>query len=169
MDILSLIFIILLLIICICLPNIKVVKATEVYVIERFGKFYKIAEPGLVYLIPFVDKVKAIVPTSNLSRNIKTSANTKDGKTVNLDLTVHYKITDIQKAVYESANVKLLKISIEFITIKSIRYILERFNADEILNSKDSIIESTLFELIVPASSVGCRIDKIELNESSII
>ena len=41
--------------------SVKVVKQTEVYVIERLGKFHKIADAGLTIIIPFIDRVSFIV------------------------------------------------------------------------------------------------------------
>ena len=41
--------------------SIKVVKQSEVKIIERFGKYRFTAEAGLNIILPFVDKVRAVV------------------------------------------------------------------------------------------------------------
>ena len=46
----------LLLVLIIPFTLIKVVKQSEVYVIERFGKFHKIADAGLTIIIPFFEE-----------------------------------------------------------------------------------------------------------------
>ena len=47
--------IVLLVIIClIAFKTIKVVKQSEVYIIERLGKFHKIADAGLTIIIPLL-------------------------------------------------------------------------------------------------------------------
>ena len=37
--------------------GIKVVPQSQVYVIERFGKFTKVLDSGLSIIVPFVDRV----------------------------------------------------------------------------------------------------------------
>ena len=55
-------FIILFLLIAIiAFKSIKVVRQSEVYIIERLGKFHKVADAGLTIIIPFVDTVRSVV------------------------------------------------------------------------------------------------------------
>ena len=37
--------------------SLFVVKQQMSYIIERFGKFHKVANPGLNFKVPFVDKI----------------------------------------------------------------------------------------------------------------
>ena len=48
-------------ILLIAFKTIKVVKQSEVYIIERLGKFHKIADAGLTIIIPFIDHVRSVV------------------------------------------------------------------------------------------------------------
>ena len=48
-------------IIFIACSSIKIVKQAEVYVIERLGRFYKVADAGLTIIIPFFDHVRSVV------------------------------------------------------------------------------------------------------------
>lgn len=45
----------------IALKTIKIVKQAEVYIIERLGKFHKVADAGLTIIIPFFDHVRSVV------------------------------------------------------------------------------------------------------------
>ena len=40
-------------ILIIAFKTIRIVKQSEVYIIERLGKFYKIADAGLTIIVPF--------------------------------------------------------------------------------------------------------------------
>lgn len=44
----------LVIILIIAFKSIKIVKQAEVYVIERLGKFYKVADAGLTIIVPFL-------------------------------------------------------------------------------------------------------------------
>ena len=38
--------------------SVKIVRQSEVYIIERWGKFHKVANAGLTFIVPFVDRVR---------------------------------------------------------------------------------------------------------------
>ena len=48
-------------IVIIAFKSIKVVNQSEVYIIERLGKYYKTADAGLTLILPFIDRVSSVV------------------------------------------------------------------------------------------------------------
>ena len=50
--------------------SIKVVKQAEVYIIERLGKFHKIADAGLTIIIPYFDNVRSVVSLKQQTMDI---------------------------------------------------------------------------------------------------
>ncbi|KAJ3416678.1 hypothetical protein HDV05_000508 [Chytridiales sp. JEL 0842] len=84
-------------------PNTIVlfVPQASVYVIERFGRFHKILEPGLAVLIPFVDRIRYVQSLKENTVEIPTqSAITQDNVTLEIDGVLYYKIEDPYKASY---------------------------------------------------------------------
>ena len=57
--------IILFVVVCVILSSIKIVNTGYLYVVERFGQFNRILEPGWHFIIPFVDFVRKKVSTSS--------------------------------------------------------------------------------------------------------
>ena len=55
----------------ILVASIKIVNQAEVYVIERLGKFSRVARPGLTIIIPVIDKVRAVVSLKKQIMDIK--------------------------------------------------------------------------------------------------
>ena len=55
-----------------------VVKQQTNYVIERFGKFHKVALPGLRVKIPFVDQIAKKVPLRIMQLDSVVETKTKD-------------------------------------------------------------------------------------------
>lgn len=39
---------------------IKFVPQQQAWIVERFGKFHRILEPGLTFLVPFVDQISYV-------------------------------------------------------------------------------------------------------------
>ena len=62
--------ILLVIIIIIALKSIKVVNQSEVYIIERLGKYYKTADAGLTFILPFIDRVSSVVLLKELTMDI---------------------------------------------------------------------------------------------------
>lgn len=55
--------VILLLAFAVVLSSIKVVNTGYLYVVERFGQFDRVLEPGLHFIVPFIDFVRRKVST----------------------------------------------------------------------------------------------------------
>ena len=76
----------LVIILFIAFKSIKVVKQSEVYIIERLGKFHKIADAGLTIIIPFVDHVRSVVSLKEQTMDIPPQGViTEDNVTIILD------------------------------------------------------------------------------------
>ncbi|KAJ3298955.1 hypothetical protein HDU79_003281 [Rhizoclosmatium sp. JEL0117] len=81
------------------------VPQASVYVVERFGKFHKVLEPGLAILIPFIDRIKYVQSLKENAVEIPTqSAITQDNVTLEIDGVLYYRIEDPYKASYGVEN-----------------------------------------------------------------
>ena len=159
------IFLIILLaiIIFIAVKTIKVVKQSEVYIIERLGKFYKIADAGLTIIIPFVDQVRSVVSLKQQTMDIPPQGViTQDNVTITIDTVVFYKITDPAKAVYEIQN---LKKGIEYLAITTIRDIVGKMDLDQTFSSRDAINDKLRVILDEATDQWGCKVDRVEIKD----
>ena len=158
-------FLILLLIfiLVIAFKSIKVVKQAEVYIIERLGKFHKIADAGLTIIIPFFDHVRSVVSLKQQTMDIPPQGViTKDNVTITIDTVVFYQITDPAKAVYE---IQSLKKGIEYLAITTIRDIVGKMDLDETFSSRDTINQRLRTILDEATDKWGCKIDRVEIKD----
>ena len=117
--------------------SVKIVRQSEVYIIERLGKFHKVADAGLTIIIPFVDHVRSIVSLKQQTLDIAPQeVITKDNVTITINTVVFYKIKDPAKAVYEIQN---LKNGIEYLSVTSIRDIVGKMDLEATFASRDTI------------------------------
>ena len=155
--------ILLVIILTIAFFSIKVVKQSEVYIIERLGKFYKVADAGLTVIIPFFDHVRSVVSLKQQTMDIPPQGViTKDNVTITIDTVVFSQIPDPAKAVYE---IQSLKKGIEYLAITTIRDIIGKMDLDETFSSRDGINTQLRVVLDEATDRWGCKIDRVEIKD----
>ena len=155
--------VLLVLFLIIAYKTIKVVKQSEVYIIERLGKFHKIADAGLTLIFPFIDHVRSVVSLKQQTMDVPPQGViTKDNVTITIDTVVFYKITDPAKAVYE---IQSLKKGIEYLAITTIRDIVGKMDLDATFSSRDSINEQLRTVLDDATDQWGCKVDRVEIKD----
>ena len=58
---LGFLFVLFVIIAIVAYKTIKIVRQSEVFIIERLGKFHKVAGAGLTIIVPFIDRVRSVV------------------------------------------------------------------------------------------------------------
>ena len=160
---LAFLIVLLVIVAIIALSSIKVVNQSEVYIIERLGKFEKVADAGLTIIVPFLDRVSSVVLLKEQTMDIPPQGViTKDNVTINIDTVVFYQITDPVKAVYEIQN---LKKGIEYLAITTIRDIVGKMDLDETFGSRDSINFQLRSILDEATDKWGCKINRVEIKD----
>ena len=151
-----------LVIICLAL-SIKIVRQSEVYIIERLGKFHKVADAGLTIIIPFVDHIRSIVSLKQQTLDIAPQeVITKDNVTITINTVVFYKVVDPAKAVYE---IQSLKKGIEYLSVTTMRDLVGKLDLDSTFSSRDVINDKLRTILDEAASKWGCTIDRVEVQD----
>ena len=155
--------VLLIIILIIAAMSIKIVKQSEVYIIERLGKFYKVADAGLTIIVPFLDHVRSVVSLKQQTMDVPPQGViTKDNVTITIDTVVFYQITDPAKAVYE---IQSLKKGIEYLAITTIRDIVGKMDLDETFSSRDGINSQLRTILDDATDRWGCKIDRVEIKD----
>ena len=155
--------VLLVIILIVAAMSIKIVKQSEVYIIERLGKFYKVADAGLTIIVPFFDRVRSVVSLKQQTMDIPPQGViTKDNVTITIDTVVFYQITDPAKAVYE---IQSLKKGIEYLAITTIRDIIGKMDLDETFSSRDGINNKLRLVLDEATDRWGCKIDRVEIKD----
>ena len=146
--------------------SIKIVRQSEVFLIERLGKFHKAASAGLTIIIPFVDHVRSVVSLKQQTLDIAPQkVITRDNVTITINTVVFYKIIDPKKAVYEVQN---LKKGIEYLSVTSIRDLIGKMDLDSTFSSRDSLNDKLKSILDDASSPWGCSIDRVEIQDITL-
>ena len=155
--------IVIVLVLIVAFASIKVVRQSEVRIVERLGKYHNTAEAGLNFILPFVDKIRAVVSLKQQTMDVTPqSVITKDNVTITIDTVVFYQITDPVKAVYE---IESLQKGIAYIAITTIRDIVGKMDLDETFGSRDNINFQLRSILDEATDKWGCKINRVEIKD----
>ncbi len=163
--------------------SIKIVGQAEVMVVERLGRFHRVARSGLNILLPFVEAPRPIdvryfdtdvagikrITSGHTSRidlreqvlNFPSQpVITKDNVTIDIDAVIYYRVADPQKATYSVQN---LPYALETLTRTTLRNIVGEMELDTTLTSRD-VINKRMREVIEEASiGWGVDVTRVEL------
>jgi regulator of protease activity HflC (stomatin/prohibitin superfamily) len=96
-------FFIVLAIAVVCFISLFTVSQQRVAVIERFGKFNRLASAGLNFKIPFIETIRQYADLQIVQLNVQTNTKTKDNVTLEIITSVQIKInTDNQNNIYNA-------------------------------------------------------------------
>jgi len=157
----ELLFIILVLVVFIVIPNIKIVPQAKVYVIERLGSYYKTWHNGLQLKIPFIDRVSNVVTLKEVVKDFAPQpVITKDNVTMQIDTVVYFQITDAKLYTYGVENPIN---AIETLTATTLRNIIGELELDQTLTSRD-IINSKMRAILDEATDPwGIKVNRVEV------
>ncbi len=175
------------LILIIILSGLRQVKQAEVYIIERLGKYKKMLQSGLNFIMPFFDKPRnilwryAITDNAGRTKYLTTETHkidlretvldfprqnviTKDNVGIEIDALLYFQITDPVKAVYEITN---LPDAIERLTQTTLRNVIGELELDESLTSRDAINNKLRLILDEATDKWGVKVNRVELKDIS--
>ncbi|WP_346939331.1 SPFH domain-containing protein [uncultured Clostridium sp.] len=155
------ILVILFVFLIITISSVKVVNTGYNYVMERFGQFYKILEPGWHFTIPFVDFIRKKVSVKQQILDIAPqNVITKDNVNISVDNVIFYQVLNAKDAVY---NIENYVQGIMYSTITNMRNILGDMSLDEVLAGRD-LINSKLLQIVDNVTDAyGIKILSVEI------
>ena len=152
--------------------TIRIVPQATVMLVERLGKFDKVASSGLNILVPFLDKPRAVYWTN--TRPGVTSIDlreqyidlppqpviTRDNVTIHVDSVVYWQITDPVKAVYEMND---LVGGIVQLTITGMRAVMGDMDLDHTLSQRDQINSKLRLILDEATDKWGVKVTRVDV------
>jgi regulator of protease activity HflC (stomatin/prohibitin superfamily) len=152
---------IVLLVVVVVAKSILVIPQAQAAVIERLGRFRTVAPPGMNFLVPFFDRVRAKVDLREQVVSFPPQpVITQDNLTVSIDTVVYFQVTDPQAAVYEISN---YLIGVEQLTTTTLRNVVGGMSLEETLTSRDSINGQLRGVLDEATGRWGIRVARVEL------
>lgn len=141
---------------------LKIVTEYERLVVFRLGKFFKVKGPGLVIIIPGIDRpVKVGLRTVTLDVPPQ-DVITKDNVSISVNAVVYFRIIHPEKAIIEVEDFMFATSQISQTTLRSV---LGQSELDDLLAQREKI-NSRLQEIIDQATDPwGIKVSNVEVKD----
>ena len=144
---------------------IKIMPEYQRIVVFRLGRLQGIKGPGLVFIIPIIDRYTKIDLRTRVIDVPKQRVITEDNVTVDVDAVVYFRVVDPQKAVVE---VQRYDIATSLQAQTTLRDVLGQKNLDEILSNREELNKS-LQEIIDAATDPwGVKVSAVTIRDVSL-
>lgn len=158
-------FIIVIFIIAVLTSAIKIMPEYQRIVIFRLGRLLGIKGPGLVFIIPIIDKPIRMDLRTRVIDVPKQRIITNDNVTVDVDAVVYFRITDPQKAIIE---VQRYDMATSLLAQTTLRDIVGQKNLDELLSQREELNKSLQNILDQGTDPWGIKVSAVTVRDVSL-
>lgn len=139
--------------------SVFTIEQQTIGVVQRFGKFLKLANPGLNFKLPIIDQVVHEVSLRVEQLDVDVETKTQDDVTVHIKTSVQYKVlaADVHDAYYKLSDHKP---QIEAYVYDAVRSKAPNMLLDQVFENKDVIADAVKSELTDAMKEFGYTIVK---------
>ena len=140
---------------------VRIVPQATSVIVERLGRYSRTLDAGLHFLVPFVDRPRAVVDLREQVVSFPPQpVITSDNLVVSIDTVIYFQPTDPKSAVYEIANYIQ---GIEQLTVTTLRNVIGSLDLEQTLTSRDQINGQLRGVLDEATGRWGIRVNRVEL------
>jgi regulator of protease activity HflC (stomatin/prohibitin superfamily) len=158
-----LVLVLIVLVVVLLTGTIKIIKQSEVAIVERLGKYNRKLNPGIHYVIPVFDRIlDRIDMRTQVLESPSQSVITKDNVGVEISTVTWYRIVDPSKSVYEIGD---LKSSIFNIIATTLRDVIGQLELDDTYSSRDVVKAKLGMALDEATNNWGIKVERVEVKD----
>ena len=133
------------------------------WVVERLGKFHAVLNPGLNFIIPFVDRVAYKHSLKEVPLDTPSQVCiTKDNTQLTVDGVLYFQVTDPQRASYGTSN---YIIAITQLAQTTLRSVVGRMELDKTFEERDVINRDVVSAIDEAALNWGVKVLRYEIKD----
>ncbi|KDE41232.1 MAG: SPFH domain-containing protein [Nitrincola lacisaponensis] len=174
-------------VIILVIKGLMIVQQSEAVVIERLGSYHKTLEPGINWIIPFVDQprsikmrryqvinneqVAVVVEETRIDRRETVldfpgqAVITGDNVSVMVNGALYFQVIDPERAVYQAEN---LVQAIEILAKTSLRSEVGKMELDKLFESRQEINDKLQIVMDDAGNKWGVKVTRVEIQDIDI-
>ncbi|MEY2978064.1 MAG: SPFH domain-containing protein [Prochlorotrichaceae cyanobacterium] len=142
--------------------SMKIINEGDAALVERFGRFRRILNPGLNFTIPVIDTIIIDTTREQVFDVPAQDAITADDVYLKADAVVFWRITNLRLVHYEVDDIKA---AIESIVLTALRDQIGHMALDKIIVSREEISKKLLRKLDEVTESWGVKVTRVEVKD----
>ena len=143
--------------------TVKVVPQQSAWVVERLGKYHATLNPGLNFLLPFIDKVAYRHSLKEIPLDVPSQiCITRDNTQLQVDGILYFQVTDAMRASYGSSNYVMAITQLAQTTLRSV---IGRLELDRTFEERDSINAQVVNAIDEAALNWGVKVLRYEIKD----
>jgi len=147
--------------IALLVEGMRIVPQQSVWVVERFGKFHEVLEPGFNWIWPFVDRVMYRHSLKEVPLDIPEQVCiTRDNTQLAVDGIIYYQVTDPKLASYGSSDYIQ---AITQLAQTALRSVVGKMELDRTFESRDEINHTVVGVLDEAGRTWGVKVLRYEI------
>ncbi len=160
MGTLIFITVLLVLVVVIIARTVNVIQQGYVGVVKRLGQFHSVRQPGITFLMPFIDDMSLVDIRETPRTGDKQEVITRDNVTVSVNATIFSQVIDARLALFSVSN---SVVAIEQLSRTTLRAIFGGMTLDDALSQRERINAQLQQQMESVTDKWGIRINRIEI------
>src|SRR5215472_706695 len=140
--------------------TIRLIQQGLVGVVKRLGQFQSVRNPGVTFLVPFIDRMEAVDMRETPRTGDRQDVITKDNVSVVVNATIFSQVVDPRLALFSVSNYLL---AVDQISRTTLRAIFGEMSLDEALSQREQINTRLQNQMETVTDKWGVRINRVEI------
>jgi len=142
--------------------GIRIVRPFQKGLVERLGKYSRIADSGIQFIIPFFERMTMVDMREQVIDVPPQEVITKDNVVVAVDAVIYFMITDAYQVIY---NVAYFQVAAIKLAQTNLRNVIGELELDQTLTSRE-MINAKLREVLDDATDKwGVKVTRVEIKK----
>ncbi len=153
-----------LLIIAALVRSVRIVQQGFVGVVTRLGEFRVVRNPGLTFIIPFIEAMRIVDVRETPRTGDRQQVITRDNVAVIVNATIFSQVVDVRLALFTNSD---YLVSVDYLARTSVRAVFGSITLDEAFSQRERIGTMLQTQMEEATDKWGVRINRVEVLEIS--
>jgi len=141
---------------------IRIVQQGFVGVVTRFGEFKDVKNPGLTFIVPFIEVMKIVDVRETPRTGDRQQVITRDNVAVIVNATIFSQVVDVRLALFTNSD---YLVSVDNLARTSVRAVFGSISLDEAFSQREQISTLLQTQMEEATDKWGVRINRVEVLE----